>query len=262
MARLSIHLLGAFQVELDGDPVTGFKSDRVRALLAFLAVEADQPHARDLLAWLLYPDSPNRAARTNFRSLCANLRRVILDQQASPPHLIVDRHSAQFNLSSDHWLDVYALCSLPDVTRIDTCQVTRFDAAVRRYRGPFLSGFSIRDSEPFEEWLLLKRERITRRVLAALTCLATYHEQRAEFEEALAYAWKAIELEPACEDAQRLLIRLLAEGGHRCAAMQQFETCRKVLARELRVEPSRETTLLFEAIRDERLGDMPNQSGS
>ena len=44
MARLSIHLLGPFRVILDGQPVAGFESDKVRALLAYLAVESGQRH--------------------------------------------------------------------------------------------------------------------------------------------------------------------------------------------------------------------------
>jgi DNA-binding SARP family transcriptional activator len=47
MARLSISLLGSFQVTLDGEPVTTFESAKVRALLAFLAVEAGRAHRRD-----------------------------------------------------------------------------------------------------------------------------------------------------------------------------------------------------------------------
>jgi DNA-binding SARP family transcriptional activator len=55
MTRLSIRLLGGFQVDMDGVPIVDFRSDKVRALLAFLAVEADRPHAQSL-AWLLWPD--------------------------------------------------------------------------------------------------------------------------------------------------------------------------------------------------------------
>ena len=52
MAQLSLSLLGSFQATLDGKPITGFKSNRVRALLAYLAVEADRQHRREVLARL------------------------------------------------------------------------------------------------------------------------------------------------------------------------------------------------------------------
>ena len=62
MAHLSISVLGHPQVKLDGEPVTDFGSDKVRALLVFLAVEANQPHSREKLAGLLWPDFPERSA--------------------------------------------------------------------------------------------------------------------------------------------------------------------------------------------------------
>ena len=56
MAELSLALLGPLQVTLDGAPITAFESDKVRALLTYLAVEADRPHRRDALAGLLWPE--------------------------------------------------------------------------------------------------------------------------------------------------------------------------------------------------------------
>ncbi len=74
MAHLSIRVLGPFQVSLDGEPVSGFASDKVRALLAYLALSPDRPHRREALAGLLWPEFPERSARTNLRNALANLR--------------------------------------------------------------------------------------------------------------------------------------------------------------------------------------------
>ena len=43
MPQLVLSLLGPFAVTLDGQPITTFESVKVRALLAYLAVEADRP---------------------------------------------------------------------------------------------------------------------------------------------------------------------------------------------------------------------------
>ena len=53
MAQLSVRLFGSFEVTLEGQVVTAFKSDKVRALLAYLVVEAERPHRREKLAGLL-----------------------------------------------------------------------------------------------------------------------------------------------------------------------------------------------------------------
>ena len=67
MARLSLSCLGPFQVTLDGQAVTGFKSAKVRALLAYLAVEAGRSHRREVLAGLLWPEWPDRDALSSLR---------------------------------------------------------------------------------------------------------------------------------------------------------------------------------------------------
>ena len=53
---LSLSLLGAFQASLNGQLLTEFYSSKVRALLAYLAVEAGQQHPRSMLATLLWPE--------------------------------------------------------------------------------------------------------------------------------------------------------------------------------------------------------------
>ena len=101
MTRLSVHLLGPFRVALDGEPATGFVSDKARALLAYLAVEADRPHRREALAGLLWPDYTERAARASLRTALANVRQVIGDRGARPPFLHVRRQThcrTQFHL--------------------------------------------------------------------------------------------------------------------------------------------------------------------
>ena len=105
---LRIFLLGTFQITLESVPVIGFESDKARALLAYLAVEADRPHRREVLAGLLWPDTPENNARTNLRSALANLRQVIGDHQALVPFLLVTRQTIQFNRESNYWLDVEA----------------------------------------------------------------------------------------------------------------------------------------------------------
>ncbi len=45
MARLALSLLGPLHATLDDHPVTGFATDKVRALLAYLAVELDNVKA-------------------------------------------------------------------------------------------------------------------------------------------------------------------------------------------------------------------------
>src|SRR5947199_6265347 len=97
MARLSLSFLGSPLVTLDGQPVTGFAYDKVRALLTYLAIEADRPHRRDALTGLLWPELPDSAARMNLRQALASLRHAIDDHSSTPPFLLITRETIQFN---------------------------------------------------------------------------------------------------------------------------------------------------------------------
>jgi len=253
MAHLELTLLGSFQVTMDGQPITRFKSNRVRALLAYLAVESDKPHRRESLAGLLWPDWPNRDALSNLRYSLSNLRFVIGDRTAEPPFLLVSRDSLQFNSTSDYRLDVSAFIQTAKSDLDRSSNLAALEQAVDMYRGSFLDGFSLEDSSAFEEWTLLTRERLARQTLSLLHILAEAYEERGEYERAQAFAHKQLELEPWDESAHQLLMRTLALGGHRNSALAQYEKYRILLSEELNVEPSVGTKSLYEQIRNGQL---------
>jgi DNA-binding SARP family transcriptional activator len=97
MARLTVSLLGSFDIKLGDQPVTALVTGKVRALLAYLVVEADRPHRRETLAGLLWPDYPERSARASLRNALSDLRAAVGDRGAvkghHDPHLLVTREA-------------------------------------------------------------------------------------------------------------------------------------------------------------------------
>jgi DNA-binding SARP family transcriptional activator len=251
MTHLSIALLGSFTVTVDGEAATDFDSNKVRALLAYLAVESDRPHRRETLAGMLWPEASDRSAFNNLRYSLSDLRQTIGDRQARPPFLLITHDSLQFNRGSEHTLDVTSLERCLDVELDDPASLRELAEAVRLYRGWFLEGFSVSGSAPFEEWAVFKREQIGRQALRALHRLADYYERRRDYEQACVYANRQIELEPWQEEAHRQLMRALLLSGRRSAALHQYELCRRTLMQELGVEPATETTELYKAIRSQ-----------
>ena len=250
MTRLQLSLLGSYQVTLDGELVTQFESDKVRALLAYLAVEDDRPHRRDALAALLWPEASARLARANLRNALANLRKAIGDRTATPPFLLIAREAIQFNKDSDSCLDTAVFHSLLQAPEKGEAGLHQLQDAVALYRGAFLEGFSLKDSLAFDDWSLLTRERLQRLALKVLRRLAQEFEQRGDYETACEYAWRQVEIEPWQEQAHRQLMRLLAYNRQRSAALAQYHTCCRLLSEDLSVSPAAETTRLYEQIRD------------
>ncbi len=256
MARLTISLLGPLQASLDGAPIADFATDKVRALLAYLVVEADRPQRRQALCGLLWPDSPEDKARQNLRQALTHLRHALSGDDEQAPFVLVSRETLQFNPASDYWLDVTAFQERVDASRghrhrrREACRpcLRRLAQAAALYRGPFLEQFFLSDSAPFEEWAVLTRERLHRQVIDALTTLSQGLWEAGDGEQALHYTWRQVELEPWREEAHRELMRMLAASGQRSAALAQYEACRRALAEELGVEPTAETNALYDAI--------------
>ena len=101
MPTLRLSCLGPFQITLGNTPLTTFGADKARALLAYLAVEADRPHRHEILAGLLWSDLPEESALHNLRQALSSLRKALGDEQNTTPYLLIQRETVQFNLISD-----------------------------------------------------------------------------------------------------------------------------------------------------------------
>ncbi len=261
MPRLRIALLGNFAVTLNDAPVNGFAYDKVRALLAYLAVECDRPHHRDHMADLLWPGYPERSARQNLSQALSTLRGALGDRDADPPFLLVDSRELQFNRASNAWLDVAALTDHLHAAQAHThvslaeCAVCRghLEQGAALYRGDFLADLLLADSAPFEEWALLQREALRRQILDGLERLAESYLQRGEADAALHHARRQLALDAWCEPAHRQVMRALVLGGQRNAAIAHYEECRRLLAAGLGVEPETATLELAAALKSNTL---------
>ena len=253
MATLNISVLGHLQFSAGKTILDQFESNKVRALLAYLIVEMDRPHSREALAELIWPESPTPSSLANLRYALADLRKVIGDEKENPHYLLVSRDSLQFNPHSDHNLDSTAFIEL-----LNSGDIEKLKQGLALYRDDFLAGFPSIESDPLEEWILIKREQFKQQAIHALRLLTDHHEQRGEYQQALPSARRQVELEPWLEEAHQQLMRVLALDGQRSAALTQYETCRRVLASELDVEPTLETTQLYESIRNGKLDKTPH----
>src|ERR1044071_4001955 len=112
MRHIAISLLGPFAVTINGAPVTTFAYTKVRALLAYLAVESDRPHTRAQLATLLWPDQPDRTARGSLSQALTILRNVLGDKTADRPVLLTDAQNVQLDPGGAIEIDVTQFLAL------------------------------------------------------------------------------------------------------------------------------------------------------
>lgn len=275
MIELEIDMLGTFEARVNGMPITEFHSNKVRALLAYLAVESDRSHERELLAELLWPDERADKSLTNLRQTLHRLGQALeqrpalagalSESETATPLLQSTRQALRINSTVALTLDTRAFVDLLDTVaahrhrRLIACPecIGRLRQAIRLYRGNFLAGFSIGGALPFEEWQLLWRERLRERCVWALAALAKHHEQRGEYATAAEYLRRLLELEPWHEEAHRRLIAAFAYDGQRGLALAQYERCRRALAKEIGATPTPDTESLIARVRTGRLSAPP-----
>lgn len=238
---LQLTLLGKPVVSYGDRPVEGFISTKSQALLVYLACTA-RPHSRDKLAGLLWGDMPDNTAKRNLTKALSNLRKLL------DPYIIVERQSIAFNTTAAYQLDVEQFQTLVEAG-LAQADVAALRQAVILYQGDFLEGLHVKEALFFEEWLLQQREHLRDLMLRILEALVIYHSDRAEDELGIGYANQLLGMEAWRETTHRHLMLMLTRSGRRNAALAQYETCRQILAEEFGVEPTPETTRLYQSLK-------------
>ena len=268
MPRLELSLLGSFQAKLDGELLTNFHSNKARALLAYLAQRANYAHQREVLVAFLWSELPEENGRNGLRTILTNFRRIFSlethqngnhPSPNSPPLMTITRHSVQLNAAGETcWIDVaefdqlWRMCESHDHQNITNCPncIQRLEQVVTLYQGDFLSGLSLKDSEPYDEWRRLQQENYHRQTLRALGILGSYYLGQKQFDRVPPICQQEISLEPWREGAHRKLMLALVKQGERTAALTQYEICRRILLEQAGLEPSAEIKELQKAIAD------------
>ncbi len=251
--QIALSLLGRMEVTW-ADQAISVRSATTRALIAYLALEADRPHMRESIAALLWPDSSQAAAFNNLRQALARARQAFPEAayaamlEVTPNTMRWKPDGAQVDvLRFETLLARSATHTHTDVTTCAACGEW-LTAAATMYRGELLQGLFLEASQPWEEWRQFRRETLHRQILQVLDTLTRAAEVRVDYAVMIQFARRQIALEPWREEAHRQLMRGLALSGDRGAAVAAYETCRRMLQSELGVEPALDTTVLRDAI--------------
>lgn len=222
--KFSLHLLGAFRLEMQGR-VVQLPRRKVEGLLAYLALHPEpHGHSREKLATLFWGDTPDKQARMSLRTSLTVLRKAL-----GADVLLTDAERVQLNPDCTWRLDV---------RDFDRLSVASPETALELYAGDFLPDF-------YDEWVLNARERWRGRYLETLLRLTQQLRSQSEYEQASIIARRVLEADRANETAyQHLMFCALAQG-NRAAAQDHYRECVRALQAELGVEPAPETQALY-----------------
>lgn len=249
MSTLTLTLFGPPHLKRAGQPVN-ISRRKALALLAYLAA-TDQPHSRDTLATLFWPEVPQRRARGNLRRALSDL-----NQEIGEGVLVLQGETVAIADDSDFESDVnrfhayLAACADHDHLPEETCPdcLPLLAEAANLYQADFMAGFSLSDTVEFDDWQYFEAEGLRQEYASALARLVAGLMGQGEYTAAIPHARRWIALDSLHEPAHQQLMRLYTLAGRRHEALRQYQACVEALESELSVLPSAETESLYQQI--------------
>lgn len=236
---LTCRCLGAFTVAMDGQIITGFRSERVKCLLAYLVVEANKPHSRNALANLLWPNDIEATARHNLRQALYQLGQI-LGRSFTQQSLRVTRDTVTWLRGGQAHSDVSAFQA--------HLEQGQLDEALTVYAGDFLSDLEpAAPSERFAEWLSHHRLVLHRQACDALMALTQRALDAHAAASALAYAQRHLTLDPLADAAHRHVIQAHLAAGNLAAAVMHYRAYESQLTADLGITPTADLRALLPA---------------
>ena len=238
MVHLALRLIGSFEARTASGKPIALPSKKAKALLAYLALHADQPQSRDKLAALLWGTKSDSAARANLRQTVSSLRKAL--PETCQPALSFDAVALNAHgLALD--LDVETFLHLAESDTEDAV-----DKALALYRDELLDDVAVKEPA-FDEWLREARHDLREHAVRLFSRALKRLDETGDSDRAIAVAKRLLSIEPYGESVHRALMRLYARAGRHGDALAHYATCRELLQRELGVAPEPATEAHREA---------------
>ena len=210
---LRLWLCGRLAGEFDGEAISMPASDRVRALIGWLALHPGT-HPRAYLAARLWPDVPDASARASLRTAIWAMRQA----WGAAAEQVLECSRSSIGLRTDRlW--------------VDALDATPADVPVGLDAGELLPGVD-------DEWAHVAREEHRTRQLRTLQELTAAAEHDGRTADAVAWSRQRCALAPLDEAAHRGLLRQLLAAGDRAGAVHAARRFSDQLRQELGVSPS------------------------
>jgi DNA-binding SARP family transcriptional activator len=258
MSQLQLSLLGVPEVK-HGEHTLTFPTRKALALLIYLAVEGGT-HLRKTLSETFWPELDSEHGRAALRATLLELRKLLerSHETCERAHLLVERDTLGFDLGSPLILDLRLVeavskqvgCGVEQMAgQAQGAFLAQLEQATRQTRGPFLAGFTLRDSQFFDDWAREQREYWHLRVHRLFDALSMLYERAGDGERAIETVTRWLSFDPLNEEGYRRLMRLRFSKGDRVGALRAYANGRAVLAEQLQIEPEPETIALAKRIR-------------
>lgn len=249
---LKINLLGRFQVQR-GDTLIdeeAWTRRKVQMLLKLLAVSPEHRRHKEQIFDFLWPELDLDAAANNLHKTLYRLRHILCPEASGArdcPYVAFDGQMVSLEMVEADADQFEAAAH--DAREEDDLEALR--TAISVYQGPLLP------EDLYVEWTIARREHLRRTYVALRHQLVEHFLEQREYGKAISHLEALLAADRVAEETHRLLMQAYALNGQRHRALRQYQRCRQELGEELGVDPSPETTALYNAILDGTLRPKP-----
>jgi predicted ATPase/DNA-binding SARP family transcriptional activator len=244
---LTVYTLGRFAVYLGDTAIddSAWQRQKAKKLFKLLLLAPQRLLLKDQVFELLWPEKTPEAAANNLHRTLFILRRVLqpdLENAAKSPYILFKDDCLILNPSIIGWVDAEIFEHLSQLGRQEQHNPKHYQAALELYKGEFLP------EDLYEDWAADRRGALRKSYIDILKHLAAFYTQSSTYQQAMECLHTLLQVEPTDEGVQRALMKLYAQTGERHAALRLYQHSSQVVRAEFGVEPSAETTALYEAI--------------
>lgn len=248
---LTVNMLGP--VEILRDPTRPLAADawptrRARDILCFIISRRHHRASKDTIIDTFWGETDFEVVEKNFHPTVSHIRKALNSNQPLKQNFLLYRDGDyQLNTEFSYRIDIEEFDQLLSegenarrARKFEEC-ISAYERGLPLYRGEFMQG-------SYEPWVEEQRTYYREQYLRLLEALAGVAQTAADWPRAMQLAQLIIHEDQFREDIHCMIMRAHAALGNRGAAKDQYEGLKRLLQRELGVEPSSETKKLYHEV--------------
>ncbi len=254
LTDLSINMLGP--IEIFRDPARPLGADawttrRARDILCFIASRRHRRASKDSIIEAFWGEIDAGVVEKNFHPTVSHIRKALNSNQALKQNFLLYRDGDyQLNHEFSYRIDIEDFDRLVSegenarrARKFEDC-VRAYESALALCRGEFMQG-------SYDSWVEEQRIYYAKQYLGLLESLAAVAEKMEDWSRSMQLAQRILQDDPFREDVHCMLMRAHAAAGNRGAVKDQFESLRRLLSRELGVDPGAEARRTYQELLQE-----------
>ena len=247
---LAINMLGSVEVFRDPSVMKKetWRLSKALHIFCYLCSRRNHRAPKETLVDLFWSDADAETVARNFHPTISHLRKALNSEQVMKKDFILYREGSyllnpQYRYRLDTEEFERLLGAAREARRIGNADESArlLAEAIKLYRGDFLEEF-------YYNWTEELKSYYRDLYLEALKDLICYNVGRQDYELVIRYGQMLLTRDPYQEDVHCLVMEAYVIGGNRAAAIDQFDGLRKMLRRELGVDPLPATIAKYEAL--------------